>query len=1369
MKNNFSRVIATLLCVMMIVPFVPATAFASEWSDNNVTYSDATFGTNGYYNVISQKDWTLVPGAATETELVLNNATGTRRQVLHIIEVDPSNPDVSIVPGYYNVDKDTTDVNNQQAAKLTDMAAYYEDELGYNIVGGMNTDLYYEANAPRILVYNGEYLGVGRTTSSYLGVYKDETGKIYCEVKAYNKDTFEAELASGNMLHAVSVSFAMTVKDGELVTKTEERTSSSAARSMVGVKEDGTLVICMNDGRGANNSVGFCNYELGESMLALGCKWAANCDGGGSSTFLTKRAGEDEFTMRSVPCDGAERPTIHGVFVVSNVAPTGVLNNVDVISDYDYFAPGTTYTFSADAIDTHGYAMDVPDGLTWALSDNTFGTVTGGTFVSNGTLGDVDVLVMSEGNIVGSRTIHIANPTTLQLSATSTTLPYSTAEKVRELTLPIVAMIGEANVFCDGNTFDVTLSNDAAGALDGLKFMATDNTSISGVVITAKYLPTDTTLTYTVTFGKGSEVLYDFEDGDISTWLGYDVVEDWLTENGVANPLKGLIDGGQISYSCDSHTFLSTIENGGMVHNGNNALGVEFDLRYVEFNSWVYAIFYNVADRVVLRDVANGQNATSFGCWVYIPKGFCNPTGDTAGALSMQLTAYVGSSSTSYNGTQLNMQFYSENQKKRVNLNACTEADIPENRWIYVSADLTGYNYVSLQDPTSTYYRAPAFIRMYIKPTRAQTLTYYFDDFTLDYSSAVDDREAPVISDVTYCTADNNIALNGQTVNTNTVSFNATVKDYVKSNAEGLDYSTAAIYIDGVKLDGVQASGTVMGVENVVLSNGTHSIKFEIADKLGNYATLTKTLVIDASNAKSAVTISGHNDLGNIPEYDSVYYIDLNVANISEISSITTTLKLQTANSWELDHMIAAEGYTAAYVYNEISKLATITVTKTGACSLTGEQTLVSIPVRVWSWDDTTNVGGDGTLKTHYNKAQKFATNLLPIVSIDVDVVRGAIAYADGSNGTFGGNLSVATNLQVAKNPWHDHDAELTVLNKDATCTEEGYENRTYCESCGSVVDWGTTIPATGHSYELVDGNFICSVCGEALVLGTELVEVNGSYYYAIAGELVSGWQQIEDDFYYFDPDTLAGADGSVSLKVGSRVITYEFDNGRIVHGGWVTDSNGTRYYYANNYYRATFVGANAYTVEFAEIDGNLYGFDKNGYRFEDGMYRLHEAYADDVFYCFDQNGILTDTITDYTGIFNGYYYKDGARYQAGLIQIREDYYYIRSSGIVAVDTTYYCTYNMTEKFPVGYYTFDSEGKMIIEEKNGIVNENGTLYYYENDVRKQAGLIQIGEDYYYVRSGGRVATGTYYCTYHMTEEFPAGYYTFDTDGRMIID
>ena len=185
-SKTLAKVTALVLTAVMLVTMLPMAVFA-DW--DNVTYDGTTFGTDGYYNVISKKDYVLVPDAATETEMVLNNAAGNRRQVLHIIEVDPSNPDVSIVPGYNGIDGLANGGASYQTSKVTDMAAYYESNLGYTVVGGMNTDLSYSSNAPRILVYNGQIIAQGdldggkaSATQSYLGVYKDVNGNVSCKV-----------------------------------------------------------------------------------------------------------------------------------------------------------------------------------------------------------------------------------------------------------------------------------------------------------------------------------------------------------------------------------------------------------------------------------------------------------------------------------------------------------------------------------------------------------------------------------------------------------------------------------------------------------------------------------------------------------------------------------------------------------------------------------------------------------------------------------------------------------------------------------------------------------------------------------------------------------------------------------------------------------------------------------------------------------------------------------------------------------------------------------------------------------------------------------------------------------------------------------
>ncbi len=74
----------------------------------------------------------------------------------------------------------------------------------------------------------------------------------------------------------------------------------------------------------------------------------------------------------------------------------------------------------------------------------------------------------------------------------------------------------------------------------------------------------------------------------------------------------------------------------------------------------------------------------------------------------------------------------------------------------------------------------------------------------------------------------------------------------------------------------------------------------------------------------------------------------------------------------------------------------------------------------------------------------------------------------------------------------------------------------------------------------------------------------------------------------------------------------------------------------------------------------------------------------------------------------------------------------------------------------------------VILEKNGIVEEDGVLYYYENDKRVYAGLIQIGDDFYYVQGGGIVSTGSYYIT-HGNDIMDKGHAQFGPDGKMILN
>ncbi|MCD7881393.1 MAG: hypothetical protein LUG47_07000, partial [Clostridiales bacterium] len=98
-----------------------------------------------------------------------------------------------------------------------------------------------------------------------------------------------------------------------------------------------------------------------------------------------------------------------------------------------------------------------------------------------------------------------------------------------------------------------------------------------------------------------------------------------------------------------------------------------------------------------------------------------------------------------------------------------------------------------------------------------------------------------------------------------------------------------------------------------------------------------------------------------------------------------------------------------------------------------------------------------------------------------------------------------------------------------------------------------------------------------------------------------------------------------------------------------------------------------------------------------------------------------------------------------------------------------------------GSYTFDEDGKMVnppttgsgdddeTEVKNGIVAENGSLYYYVDGVLTYAGLIEIDGDYYYVKTTGEVINNRTYWITKTNGLMAEGSYTFDETGKIILD
>ncbi|MFR5253495.1 MAG: phosphodiester glycosidase family protein [Butyricicoccus sp.] len=83
--------------------------------------------------------------------------------------------------------------------------------------------------------------------------------------------------------------------------------STRRARSAVGVKADGTVVLYEIDGNQSSYSIGLTAAELGQELKDLGCVRAICLDGGGSSAMAIRNPGESTAALISQPSDGSQR------------------------------------------------------------------------------------------------------------------------------------------------------------------------------------------------------------------------------------------------------------------------------------------------------------------------------------------------------------------------------------------------------------------------------------------------------------------------------------------------------------------------------------------------------------------------------------------------------------------------------------------------------------------------------------------------------------------------------------------------------------------------------------------------------------------------------------------------------------------------------------------------------------------------------------------------------------------------------------------------------------------------------------------------------------------------------------------------------
>ncbi len=1358
-------------------------------------------------DIISQKKSDLAPGI-TEDRYVVYDKNGAQVKMF-IATADMRTDSVKVFAAYKDMNPTSYGMSKltEQVAAFNEKAANGDTYYTGTVVAGINASYYNMQNGKPTgaFVMNGVDVTDEKEGNDYgyFAVMKDGTVKIGKRGE-YSSD-------KGKIQEAVGIYF-MLIEDGKIVlADSKQKDPQKYPRQTIGITADGKVITMSADGNQAPNSVGLTLMEQAQVMMDLGCVMAGHLDGGGSMTYASKAEGSDKFQVTNNPSDGSERSVSNGFIMVSTAVASYDFHHVTYALENEYVTPGSTVAVSMEGVSATGHGAQIPADLTYEVTN---GTYSEGVITVGSELGQTVITAKYNGKDVGSAAVNVVLPDKLIFGSTEMTVPFG-----KSVDLKLTAANGIHPVAIKAEDITFELSNDI-GSIEGFIFTANnpDARSNSAEVKATLVANTEVTAIATITLGKGSEVIFDFEDG---------------TDGGFY-----MKDTNDYNYVWPEASVSVVDSSSGMVHSGDKALAL-----HINYSNSLEAGYM----RNTLRTTQGWrmQNATSLGMWIYIP--------DEAVALWARwqvkpVTGYDEQGNPNAWGSTVTGQLVDgriEGKTGYVNR-------FEESGWHYLSIDLSAYKDVMLTENWTAmqFYisdRDGADHGYYKKNQTSlpSDLVFYVDDITVDYSSAVDDRDAPVFENPTYAAAGMadavGIARNSiPKVNSSAVTFAVRVSDYAATNTTGLNAASAKAYLDG-NLVGASYSNGMISTGSLSMADGVHTIRFVISDNQGNESSVIRQIQVQAGSDQPTIKVVPHDAALDRILLGSIYYVDVVATDIEKVQSVTTVLDLNNISIWNLRQMEVAPGFRASYSIREDENIATVTITRTGEVETTGEAYLVSIPIRTWelktgyTYPNGTKAGEPAMTYKKFRDTQQFWA-----MDISVEIDKGAVSFVDGSSSTFSGarvqvdtemwadypDMSATAAGAAYYNTWnggHTHTA-APIADKAATCLESGYTGRTFCEVCSSPVAWGSRIPATGHSYAMVDGILKC-VCGKLFngiwtdgkeykdgvaiadgwmddsyyqngvkYVGIQLVDgcyydfgedgictgrtkYTGLYYdesvsawkYAKVGVLIGGWVQIGDYWHYFKYNSKEAATGT--YKVNSTGVTYEFNEQGMTKGAWHTDEIGARYWYGPERYRARQEGY----MTLQEIDGKTYNFDGQGY-ITPGIWALRDSTSFKRYvFEFDTDGSLLREIKDQGPVVcaDGTYFINADGYvpmNAGLVQFGKDYYFVVYSGKLALDAHRTITEaNANGLKAPGQYYFDETGKLV-EAFTGIKAVDGVDYYFvDGEICQDAGLVEVeGELYYVVWSGKIVKNAKRNVTEAKANGLKApGQYYFDDTGKLV--
>ena len=1113
--------------------------------------------------------------------------TNDAKQIAYYIAtVDVSRDDLTIYANY----KDNDPSLGWGMARVEDQVAAAVERH----TDPEDTEHYIENYTPVVAV-NGDYYNMSTGMPSgalvmegveYNGVGSENFFAIMKDGSAMIGTPEDWEACADQIQEAIG-GRTVLVQDGEIVVTAEaDYYSTRASRTCVGITPDGQVVLMVLDGRQEPFSAGGAMVEIAQIMLEAGCEIAINLDGGGSSTYLSKPEGGDQITLVNSPSDGYARSVSTSLVVVSTAKSSREFDHAVISSDYDYLTIGTELQMTVSGVSNTGNAAPLPEHYVWQVSDEAIATIGEDGLLCALDNGEVEVQVAADGQIVGSKTMNVVVPNGIGYEVASISAIYGVPTE-----LPLYTTYNGNRVAFNCDDVILALTNADAGEVEGLVYTAYESAEIRSVQVYAMLLmPEELYEAYLdVTNYHEGEAIFDFDSADA----------------------------GDRNLAWNRDVSNASEDEKAYYHVTDPAQGMDI--------SYVFALdMESIQIPEKLKDI------------VYMLPGADDPDA-TAWSFLMQLAERV----STLTEVKITAQF-----------DEALELDL---------AELTVVN---------DYF----YLREYALDEQTNTLTILCGWY--DQTAAID----PEIADP--------------------ICILSGIRAVPKADAEWDENEQLAIV---------------------------------------NTGEVTYDIYLRASSLYSFAS-----DTANQEEYGLYPFINPN--DESEKGAHFADTYVNFTDAFTLDNTNRQGWYsidTALYYYVD-------------NVALTGVQYVPSYE--------------DNTVKLFYQ--------------FDTD----------------GACLGTVTGLT-------ESNGELY-----------------YAIQGEMMTDWRTVATGGVSSYYFFDRKTGAAVDGEQVIDGYDylfedhvlvrgdIVTDEGGTHYRWAGRwLRNTWIEVEGNLYFaqYPVDGYFAAGGRVWARdyQGDSEHYHIFDD----NGVWQRDYSGLYH-----------EGEDTYLVEngvqldepgLVYIDGYYYYFCSTGKAVKNCTYwpSKTNGLLPCAAYKFDEQGrMINPPTTDETEptepgetepVKNGfvsenggiYYYIDGeVQYGAGLIQVDGDYYYVRSNGQLA--TGKYWITKTNDLLPSAMYQFDEEtGKMLNppsdeepeeteptepEEtepvKNGIVEEDGVLYYYVDGGRAYgAGLLKLtdedGDEFYiYVRSNGQLATGVYWPT-NTNDLLPCKAYDFGEDGRLYLE